>query len=89
MFRIYKSEGYNLKRGSKGQQHVEEFLAQTKLFSLESSRDQDTSPVANETRLVLWPSCTYSVPKTLNMVLQQFRFYWIELLFEQDIILKI
>ena len=57
-------------------------------FLLRAAETRETSPVANETRLVLWPSCTYSVSKTLNMALQ-FRFYWIELIFEQDIILEI
>ena len=87
----YTSEGYNLKRGSytRASSMLKSFWHRLNFFLLRAAETRETSPVANETRLVLWPSCTYSVSKTLHMALQQFRFYWIELIFEQDIILEI
>ena len=86
----YTSEGYNLKRGSytRASSMLKSFWHKLNFFLLRAAETRETSPVANETRLVLWPSCTYSFSKTLNMALH-FRFYWIELLFDQDIILEI
>ena len=71
----YTSEGYNLKRGSytRASSMLKSFWHKLNFFLLRAAETRETSPVANETRLVLWPSCTYSISKTLNMVLQQFR----------------